>query len=170
MPLELHTIANAQSNKNLHTKCKPFDFTKHTKQEIRALIKEMRIKMKEWSGIGLASTQIGLNEAFFVAQPPEGGKFYAIFNPKITKTEGDPILMEEGCLSVPGEYGDVPRYEKLVIEGQDQNGKKIKIKAWGLLAHIFQHETDHINGILYIDKIKATRPIAHTERLKKKES
>ncbi len=166
--MELHTIHNPEHEKLLHKKCKPFDFTKHTKTEISAMIKEMRVKMHEWHGIGLASTQIGSNEAFFVAQPPEGGKFYAIFNPKITKTEGDPVLMEEGCLSIPGQYGDVPRYEKLVIEGQDKNGKKIKIKAWGILAHIFQHETDHTNGILYADKAKKTRAIAVTERLQGK--
>lgn len=166
--MELHTIHNKEQEKILHKKCAPFDFEKYSKQELRDLIKEMRIKMKEWNGIGLAATQIGKNEAFFVAQPPEGGKFYAIFNPKITKTEGEPINMEEGCLSVPGEYGMVPRYEKLVLEGQDQNGKKIKIKAWGLLAHIFQHEYDHLQGTLYIDKIKETYTYPTSDRLKKK--
>jgi len=120
--------------------------------------------MHEWHGIGLAATQIGRNEAFFVAQPPQG-KFYAVFNPKITKTEDKPILMEEGCLSVPDQYGEVSRYEKLILEGQNQNGKPVKIKAWGLLAHIFQHETDHLSGTLYIDKTKKTYTLPTSERL-----
>jgi peptide deformylase len=152
--MEIHTIHDPKQLKILRTKCGPFDFKKYTKPEIRALVTEMRKKMHEWHGIGLAATQIGRTESFFVAQPPEG-KFYAIFNPKITKTEGKPILMEEGCLSIPGQFGETPRYEKINIEGQDQNGKPVKIKAWGLLAHILQHETDHLLGTLYVDKAKS---------------
>ena len=151
--MELYTIHTPEQKKILRSTCTPFDFTRYTKKEVREIVKEMRMRMHEWNGIGLAATQIGRTEQFFVAQPPQG-KFYAIFNPKITKTEGKPVLMEEGCLSVPGEYGEVARYEKLVIEGQDQNGKAIKIKAWGMLAHIFQHEYDHLQGVLYTDKSK----------------
>lgn len=154
--MQLYTIHNKSEEKILRTRCRAFDFTKYTKKEIRELVKEMRIKMHAWHGIGLAAPQVGITESFFVAQPPDG-KFYAIFNPKIIKTETEIVSLEEGCLSVPGRYGHVPRYEKLILEGQDQNGKKIKIKAWGLLAHIFQHETDHLKGILYIDKAKTTR-------------
>lgn len=154
--MDLHTIHNPEQLNILRTKCRPFDFTKHDKAEVRKLIAEMRKKMHEWRGIGLAATQVGYTEAFFVAQPPEG-KFYALFNPKITKTEGKKTLMEEGCLSVPGQYGEVPRYEKVTIEGFNQSGKPVKIKAWGLLAHIFQHETDHLNGILDIDKMKSVK-------------
>jgi peptide deformylase len=165
--MQLHTIHTPAENKILRTACEPFDFEKYTKKEIREMVTEMRKKMHEWNGIGLAATQIGRTEAFFVAQPPEG-KFYAVFNPKITKTEGETVLMEEGCLSVPGEYGEVSRYEKLLLEGQDQNGKKIKVKAWGLLAHIFQHEYDHLQGTLYIDKSKGTYTYPESKRLKEK--
>ncbi len=161
--MELHTIHNPDQNKILHKKCVAFDFTKYEKKEIKAMVVEMRKKMHEWHGIGLAATQIGRNEQFFVARPPEG-KFYAVFNPKITKTEGKLILMEEGCLSIPNQYGEVPRYEKLVLEGQDQNGKKIKIKAWGMLAHIFQHEYDHLQGVLYADKTSAALRTYEYER------
>ncbi len=153
--MELHTIHKPDQLKILRTKCKPFDFSKIEKKDLRALIKEMRVKMHEWHGIGLAATQVGRTDQLFVAQTPNG-KFYALFNPRITKTEGKPILMEEGCLSVPGIYGEVPRYEKVAIEGLDQNGKTIKIKAWGLLAQVLQHETDHLHGILDIDKMKKT--------------
>lgn len=165
--MELHTIHKPEQLKILRTKCKPFDFSKIEKKELRALVKEMRIKMHEWHGIGLASTQIGRTDQLFVVQTPNG-KFYALFNPRITKTEGKAVLMEEGCLSVPNVYGEVPRYEKIVIEGFDQNGKALKIKAWDLLAQVFQHETDHLHGILDIDKMKKPYALPASERLQKK--
>lgn len=163
--MEIHTIHNPKELKILRTKCAPFDFKKYTKAEIRTLVTQMRKKMHEWHGIGLAATQIGRTESFFVAQPPEG-KFYAIFNPEITKMEGGPILMDEGCLSIPNQFGETPRFEKITIEGQNQNGKPIKLKAWGLLAHILQHETDHLLGKLYIDTAKSISQIPAGEQAK----
>ena len=74
--------------------------------------------------------------------------------------------MEEGCLSVPEIFGAVERPEKITLEGFDTGGKKIKIKAWGLLARIFQHETDHLNGILFIDKAKNLRRYEKQEKNK----
>lgn len=156
--MELHLVNNPDQEKILRTTCAPFDFAKYEKKEIRALVAEMRKKMHEWRGVGLASTQIGRTEAFFVAQTPNG-KFYALFNPVITKTE-DPLMMDEGCLSVPGHYGEIKRFDKVTLEAQDQNGKPVKIKAQGLLAEIFQHETDHLKGILYIDKVKKVIPLS----------
>lgn len=73
--------------------------------------------------------------------------------------------MEEGCLSVPGIYGDVERPEKITLVGQDRYDKKIKIKAWGLLARVFQHEVDHLNGILFIDKAKSIQKIEPKSRI-----
>lgn len=145
----LHTIAEKSQEALLRTKLRPFDFKSHTPAQIKKLVAGMRKKMHEWSGVGLAANQAGFDTQFFVAETE--GKFYAIFNPKITKTFGEPVEMEEACLSVPNQYGRTKRYEKITLEGQDSTGKKIKIKAWGLLAHIFQHETDHLNGLLYID-------------------
>lgn len=164
--MKLHTIENKPEQKILRTKAVPFDFKKFSKPEIRSLIKEMRLKMIEWHGIGLAANQIGMNVSLFVARNDD--KFYAIFNPEITDRSGEQVLLEEGCLSVPGVYGTTPRYEKVTLQGQDQNGKKIKIKAWGLLAHIFQHETDHLAGKLYIDTATRTYSVAESDRLKEK--
>ncbi len=79
-------------------------------------------------------------------------KFYVIFNPEIIKFSEEKIIMEEGCLSAPGIYGQVERSSEIILQGYDKNGRKIKIRASGLLARIFQHETDHLNGILFIDK------------------
>lgn len=177
--MKILTINNKKDEKFLRTKTADFNLKKADKTRLNKIIKEMRETMTKAKGIGLSANQIGLNLRLFVAQisdeplkrdennkiimpPPELMKFYAIFNPKI-KT---PLLrnkkteMEEGCLSVPGVYGIVKRYEKIALIGQDIDGKKIKIKANGLLARIFQHETDHLNGVLFIDKCKEVYKIS----------
>lgn len=164
--MRIYKSTNKNDAKILRRKTADFDFKKFTPKEIRELIKKMRKAMEETNGVGLAANQIGLDMKIFVAQVDR--KFYAVFNPKITKTEGETVLMEEGCLSVPRQYGKVSRYEKVTLEGQDQKGKKIKIRAWGLLAHVFQHEYDHLQGVLYIDKTKETYTHPETERLRKK--
>jgi peptide deformylase len=155
------TIDNKEEENFLRQKTQPFIFSQFTKREINELIQKMRMTMIAAEGIGLAANQIGLNFQVFVAQLPKeksvssNYKFYAIFNPKIIKISKKEIVLEEGCLSVPGGYfGTVPRAEKITLIGQDKNGKPLKIKAWGLLARVFQHEIDHLNGILYIDKAK----------------
>ena len=111
--------------------------------------------MKEYNGIGLSANQIGLPYRIFVAQVPDKNgkiKFYAIFNPEIIQISKETDIMEEGCLSIPDKFGYVERPSKLTISGYNMQGKKIKIKAWGLLARVFQHEIDHLDGKLFIDK------------------
>lgn len=181
--LKIITIENKQDAKFLRHKTADFDFKKYGRKEIAELIKQMRERMEAVNGIGLSANQIGLNFKFFVVQIPRnisarlpapeaagfGGqvnprsnpresastnKFYAIFNPEIVKFSKEKTVIEEGCLSVPGVYGLVERPKKITLVGQDKNAKKIKIKAWGLLARVFQHEVDHLNGILFIDKTK----------------
>jgi len=169
--LKIITIENKADEKFLRKKTPVFDFAKADKKELAELIKAMRNKMYEANGIGLSANQISLKTRLFVAQvfdkplkrgadnkiimPPKSEmKFYAVFNPEITKFSGRKTEIEEGCLSVPGYYGIVERPEKITLEGQDKNGRKIKIKASGMLARVFQHETDHLNGILFIDKAK----------------
>lgn len=155
------TINNKEEEKFLRRKVADFDFSKFKKNEIDDLIKKMRSTMIKASGIGLSANQIGLNLNFFVARLPKienekiiSWKFYAIFNPKIAKISEKKSIMEEGCLSVPKIYGQVERPEKITLACQDRYEKKIAIKATDLLAKIFQHETDHLNGILFIDKAK----------------
>ena len=166
--MKILTIADKKENKLLRQKTKPFDFSKFKKKEILELIKKMRKIMVEANGIGLAANQLGLDYRLFVAQiqgvsrsgepraqTQTDRKFYAIFNPKVTKVSEAKEEGEEGCLSVPRDlYGIVKRHQKLTLEGQDQNGRKIKIKARGLLARIFQHEVDHLEGKLFIDRTK----------------
>ncbi len=156
---KLVTIKNKEGSLFMRKKTKPFDITqlKDAKKspEIRALIKEMRVIMNKENGVGLSANQIGIQERFFVAQVPDlhgRMKFYAIFNPEIIKKSKDMETIEEGCLSVPNSYGFTPRHYEVTLVGYDQRGKKIKIKAWGLLARVFQHEVDHLDGKLFIDR------------------
>jgi len=152
--LKILTINNKSEEKILRRKTPDFDF-KSAKNEIREVIKKMRAIIKKENGVGLSANQIGLDWRLFIAEiPSEKGKpkFYAIFNPDIIKASKNKIILEEGCLSVPGIWGLVERSEQIVLIGFDKNEKKIKIKAWGLLARVFQHEVDHLNGILFIDR------------------
>lgn len=145
-------IDDKKEVKLLRKKMAPFEFSKYSPKELRDLLKKMREAMKNANGVGLSANQIGLDAHLFVALVD--GKFYAIFNSKLTKISDDTNTIEEGCLSVPEVFGDVTRPSKVVLEGYDKNGRRLKIKAWGLLARVFQHETDHLNGVVFIDKAK----------------
>lgn len=128
-----------------------------SKKELNDLILRMKRIMRDANGVGLSANQIGLPYRLFVASvlTPDGNiKFYAILNPRLEKADTDMIAMEEGCLSVPGVYGDVERPGQIVVSGIDKHGRAVKIKAWGLLARVFQHEIDHLDGALFIDKAK----------------
>lgn len=152
------TIHKKENETFLRVKTVPFDFAKFTKEALRELIKEMRVIMKKANGVGLSANQIGRNERFFVAQVPDTqGKqhFYAIFNPEITKKSEEFETVEEGCLSVPNVFGPTPRHYRVTLEGYDIHNRKVKIKAWGLLARVFQHEVDHLNGKLFLDRAKS---------------
>lgn len=150
-------IKNKDESKVLRKKPADFDFKKWRKGDITALLSKMKKIMRTANGVGLSANQIGLDLRMFVAEVPDpqgGTKFYAVFNPKIEKKSEENISFEEGCLSVPGTWGDVERPEKIIVSGQDKNGKAVKIKAWGFLARVFQHEIDHLDGKLFIDRTK----------------
>lgn len=154
---EIVTIAQKKDEKFLRKKTVPFDFKKFTKKEVNDLITRMRRDMHMANGIGLSANQIGLEFSVFVAEVPDaqgGTKFYAVFNPVIEKMDKATITFEEGCLSVPGQWGEVTRAEQIIVSGYNKMGKKVKVKAWGLLSRVFQHEIDHLNGKLFIDRAK----------------
>lgn len=156
------TVENKKGEKFLRRKTADFDFTKFSKKEIAGLIAKMRKAMHVAHGIGLSANQIGLDMRVFVAEVPDaqgGMKPYAVFNPRLEKFSGEKAPFEEGCLSVPFTYGTVERAERVTLTGQDKSGKPIKIKAWGLLARVFQHETDHLEGRLFVDKAKNIQKI-----------
>jgi len=151
MPLlPLVTINNKRDEDFLRRKTANFDFSKFKRGELKDLVQNMRRTMKEAHGVGLSANQIGYNFRMFVAE--YDNKFYAIFNPKITKFSKETAEMEEGCLSVPKKYGLVKRSFRVTLSGFNVEGRKIKIRARGFLARIFQHETDHLSGKLFIDR------------------
>lgn len=145
------SIANKGGERFLRRRTADFDFTKFTPKEIRDLIKKMRKIMEEANGVGLAANQIGLDMKVVIAHVE--GKFYAVFNPEITRASKETDVAVEGCLSVPEVMDEVIRPYRITLNGFDKAGKKITIRAWGPLARVFQHEVDHLNGTLFIDRI-----------------
>ncbi len=164
---KIWVVERKDEEKFLRKKAAAFDFSNSTKKEIQELLRRMRDAMNKANGVGLSANQIGLPYRVFVAQVPDAQghlKFYALFNPKIEKPSTKMETLEEGCLSVPETYGPVARHYQLVLNGQDKLGKKVKIKAWGLLARVFQHEMDHLDGKLFIDRATSTKRVARKEK------
>lgn len=118
---------------------------------IRKLISEMIKTMRENKGIGLAGPQIGELIRLMIVETKEGAKEF--INPKITWQSKKEEIDEEGCLSIPTVYGLVKRSQEIEIEFIDKTGKKNKLKAQGLFARVLQHEIDHLDGILFIDRL-----------------
>lgn len=131
---------------------KPVDFVN---KRIRKLLDEMAETMYESEGVGLAAPQVG--ESIRVIVCDDGNGLIELINPVITERSDTEELGLEGCLSVPGYFGDVMRSEAITVEAINRNNKKITIKAEGFLARIFQHEIDHLNGILFIEKTDTLR-------------
>lgn len=151
------TIEKKANERYLRKKPPDFDFDSTTRRERQELVNEMTIAMRHANGIGLSANQIGVDVRVFVAEVPFSNgkpKFYSVFNPTIEKKSTTVSVVEEGCLSIPGTYGEVSRSERVTLRGRDINGKILKIKAWGLLARVFQHEVDHLEGKLFIHKAK----------------
>lgn len=130
----------------LRQKAKPVP--KVTKR-IAKLLKDMEETMYAADGVGLAAPQIGVSERLIVVDAGEGP--IHLVNPVLEKGEGSDID-REGCLSIPGVHGYVERYARVVVTGLDAKGRPTRIDATGLLARALQHEIDHLDGILFIDK------------------
>jgi len=135
--------------------------------EHRKLIEDMIETMREAPGVGLAAPQVAVSERLIVVEwadepandddPPRKKKLYVVINPEIVRASEDMVPGTEGCLSVPGWVGDVLRHEAVTVRGLNRNGEKIKIEAEGWLARIFQHEIDHLDGVLFVDRVGPLR-------------
>lgn len=126
--------------------------------QVKRLIKNMANIMRENNGVGLAAPQIGEYIRLFIVEVKnnEDQKSFPLtvfINPKIIKKSKEIEVEEEGCLSLPGIWGMVPRHKKIEVEASDENGKKFSLACEGFLARIIQHEMDHLDGILFIDKV-----------------
>jgi peptide deformylase len=117
---------------------------------VRTLMRSMRETMREAPGIGLAANQVGVLRRVIVWENEE--ERGALANPVIVERDGA-IEGEEGCLSLPGLAYPVVRSQWVLVEGVDERGKEVTIEAFDLTARIFQHEIDHLNGVLYIDHL-----------------
>lgn len=121
--------------------------------KVRELVKDMIETMHKYDGVGLAAVQVGILKQILVIDTyEEGSPVHVLINPEIIKTKGLREV-EEGCLSFPNKFAKVKRPEEVIVRALDENGKKIEIKAKGLLAQAICHEIDHLNGEVFIDKI-----------------
>lgn len=128
-------------------------------EKFQTLIDDMIETMYAASGIGIAAPQIGLSRRIIIAETGEH-KPVAFINPEITSKSWGTVTSEEGCLSVPGLYGIVKRHKSVSAKALGRDGKPVLIKNKELLAIILQHEIDHLNGILFVDKAKHIHPIS----------
>jgi peptide deformylase len=133
--------------------------------EYERLLDDMVETMYEQVGIGLAAPQIGVGLRIFVVDPARGVP-RAYFNPRIVE-QGGTAVEEEGCLSLPGIFAQVARAEWVVVEALDRQGAPVRQRASGLLARVFQHEIDHLDGILFVDRLDKVARDRIKRRIKK---
>jgi len=138
---------------------------------LKALVHDMVETMRAAPGIGLAAPQIGVPLRVIAVElppvegeeDPQRGKLFVICNPEMVKSWGEEEG-DEGCLSLPGYVGEVKRASRVTVKGQDLKGKKIRIKAQGLLARALQHEIDHLNGMLFTARLESIDRLRRLEK------
>jgi peptide deformylase len=127
---------------------------------IRQLIDDMVDTMRDAPGIGLAAPQVGVLLRVIVCEVDES--LHVLVNPEIVRSEGEELGIE-GCLSIPGYVGDVKRASRVTVKGKNRNGKDIRVKAEGLLARCLQHEIDHVDGVLFTDRLVSPESLRRVE-------
>ena len=121
---------------------------------IQELASSMLSALSDFGGIGLAAIQVGFPYRMFVVDTHQKGERLVFINPEIISSSEDRVAYNEGCLSVPGSYADVYRPSQVTILSQDISGKRFQLNATGLLARVIQHEYDHLNGVLFTDRLE----------------
>lgn len=146
------------TDENPRLRLKSVKVTKFDKS-LKVLMEDMLETMLDANGIGLSAPQVGVLQRVIVVDIPadlefEGSEPFrvAMVNPEIVKCEGEQIG-EEGCLSVPGWYGEVKRYDLITVKGRDYTGREFRLKVDGLRSRAIQHEIDHLDGIIFTDKL-----------------
>ncbi len=138
--------------------------------KLQDLIDDMAVTMYQAPGIGLAAIQVGHDKSLLVydvSPRDENRSLQVLINPRIISSEGTTISEDEGCLSVPDFKANVKRSEVVLVEGFDRDGNPLRFDAEGLLAVVLQHEIDHLNGILFIDRISSLKRELYKRRVKK---
>ncbi|MDR3336731.1 MAG: peptide deformylase [Treponema sp.] len=137
--------------------------------EYKKIAVELIDALREGGGVGLAGPQVGLMKRIFVVHV-DGDEPRIFINPSIIRTSQDLVKYEEGCLSVPGFYAEVMRPAEIRVQAWNQNGRPFSLDAGGILARVIQHEYDHLEGTLFIDRLsepKRNRILAKWEKRRK---
>jgi peptide deformylase len=153
-------------NKTLSQATSPLD---NIDGKVQEMIDGMASTMYEAPGIGLAAIQVGWDKSvliYDIAPRDESRELNVLVNPKIITQEGQILSENEGCLSVPEFRADVKRSEFVTVEGHDREGKPIRLDAEGILAVVLQHEIDHLNGTLFIERISSLKRQMYKRRVK----
>jgi peptide deformylase len=139
-------------------------------KDLQVLIDDMIDTMRDEPGVGLAAPQVGISSKVVVVEfgdeedPEKPQRLYTVVNPEIVDKSEEQEMGIEGCLSIPGLVGEVERHSSIVVKGLNRHGRPIKVKANGWLARIFQHEIDHLNGVLFTDHaVRIWQPEAQEE-------
>jgi peptide deformylase len=137
--------------------------------ELQQLIDDMVETMYAAPGVGLAANQVGSTHRLFVANPADDhdpSKLLVVINPEIVESDGE-FINEEGCLSIPDYREEVRRARRVLLRGLDPQGKPIEVEGRDLLARIFQHEMDHLNGLFFVDRLSPAKRDILARKLKK---
>ena len=148
----------------------PTDELERIDGQVQKMIDQMAATMYTAPGVGLAAIQVGWDKSvliYDIAPPEEGRSLNVLINPRIVGKEGEILSENEGCLSVPEFRADVKRFASILVEGLDRDGRPLKLEAHGMLAIVLQHEIDHLNGTLFIDRISSLKRQLYKRRVKK---
>jgi peptide deformylase len=153
--LEILTVDTPEQQRILRSKSRN---VQKVTPRLAALAQRMLETMRNANGVGLAAPQVGVLQRLFVVELPEDEEndqprqTYILFNPDVVKNSGEHIGYE-GCLSIPGYVGEVARAEKITVKGLNEQGRPVRHTVEGYLARVFQHEIDHLDGVLYTDRL-----------------
>ena len=139
--------------------------------KVQEMIDKMALTMYDAPGIGLAAIQVGWDKSvliYDISPRDESRSLQVLINPKVITHEGEILSENEGCLSVPDFRADVKRAAYITVEGHDRDGNPLKLDAEGILAIVLQHEIDHLNGRLFIERISSLKRQMYKRRIKKK--
>ena len=160
----------------LRAKARPLQASEIRSPEVQRLIDDMFDTMHEYQGIGLAAPQIHVSVRLFVAgmapdpdeEPdPDQVPEMALINPEITVVGRETAEDWEGCLSIPDIRGQVPRARQILVKAYDRNGKRVEMKASNFMARVIQHETDHLDGVLFFDRMKSVETLTFLEEFQR---
>ncbi len=137
---------------------------------VQEMINAMAETMYAAPGVGLAASQVGWGKSvliYDIAPREEGRRLHVLVNPRIVAAEGEVLSENEGCLSVPDYRADVKRAERVLVEAFDREGKPVRLEAEGFQAIVLQHEIDHLNGVLFIDRISRLKRELYKRKVQK---